>query len=479
MTVEAFVERYEARRSRSWIPMAVALAITDLLVILFCFGLGFLAVKVVAFTAINSKSFISYWYYLPAFFLVFWGVGLYPGLSLAHPEELRRFAFASFIGHIGIVFSRLVLGGRLDAYSVAFTISWIVSIPVFSAGRGIARRLFMKSGWWGVPVAIFGAGKTGRMLVDRLLHHPWLGVRPVVFLDDAELPEDVYKGIPIVRGTENGGRIARECELDSAIVAMPGVDRTRVSDIVSDHVRAFRRYTIIPDFFGMTNMWIAVRDFDGIMGLEINQVLLSRFNQALKRTLDILITVFGGILISPFILLIAIAIKIDSPGPVFYGHHRLGKDGKSFKAWKFRSMVRNSREVLENLLATDPSVREEWENNFKLRDDPRITRMGRFLRKTSLDELPQIWNVLRGEMSLIGPRPIVEAEIEKYGHHYRLFSSVKPGMSGLWQVSGRSDLDYEERVALDIYYIQSWSLWLDLYILFKTFGVVIAGLGAY
>lgn len=479
MTVDAFIKGYSKAKGSRALSMSLVLAITDLAVILFCFGLGFLAVKLVAYTAINSKSFITYWYYLPAFTFIFWGIKLYPGLSLAHPEELRLFALASLFGHMGIVVSRLIIGNKLDAYSIAFMISWAVSIPIFSAGRGIARRMFMRRAFWGVPVAIFGAGKTGRLLVDRLLQHPWLGVRPVVFLDDGEFVEDSYRGVPIVSGTHNGLRLAEECELDSAIVAMPGVDRARVSDIVSDHVRAFRRYTIIPDFFGMTNMWITVRDFDGIMGLEVNQVLLSRFNQGVKRFLDIAIVVVGGIVVSPFLLLLALAVKIDSPGPIFYGHHRLGKDGKPFKAWKFRSMVRNSKEVLENLLSTDPALREEWENSFKLRDDPRITRMGRFLRKTSLDELPQIWNVLLGEMSLIGPRPIIEAEVEKYGHQYKLFSSVKPGMSGLWQVSGRSDLDYEERVALDIYYIQSWSLWLDLYILFKTFGVVVAGLGAY
>ncbi|MDX9827892.1 MAG: sugar transferase, partial [Spirochaetia bacterium] len=148
-------------------------------------------------------------------------------------------------------------------------------------------------------------------------------------------------------------------------------------------------------------------------------------------------------------------------------------------AWKFRSMVANSKEVLQKILSSDPAKKLEWEANQKLQDDPRITRMGRFLRKTSLDEIPQIWNVIKGEMSLVGPRPIVEDEIVKYGHHYKLFSSVKPGMSGLWQVSGRSETDYEERVALDILYIQSWSLWLDLYVLFKTVGAVLGGKGAY
>jgi len=244
-------------------------------------------------------------------------------------------------------------------------------------------------------------------------------------------------------------------------------------------VRSFRHYTLIPDYIGVTNLWMSVRDFDGVLGLYTVQSLLLPLNHNLKRLIDISICVVGGLLILPFVGVLALLIKLDSPGPVFYGHHRLGKDGKFFTAWKFRSMVSNSREVLENLLASNPAIRSEWETNHKIHDDPRITKMGKFLRKTSLDELPQVWNVLKGEMSLVGPRPIVEEEVAKYGHHYALFASVKPGMSGLWQVSGRSETDYEERIALDILYIQSWSLWLDMYILFKTLGVVLGGKGAY
>jgi Undecaprenyl-phosphate galactose phosphotransferase WbaP len=191
------------------------------------------------------------------------------------------------------------------------------------------------------------------------------------------------------------------------------------------------------------------------------------------------LTVIGGVVISPIIFILALMVKIDTRGSAFYGHERLGRSGKTFKAWKFRSMVANSREVLQQLLEADPEARREWEGSYKLKNDPRITRMGRFLRKTSLDELPQIWNVLRGEMSLIGPRPIIRDEVVKYGAYYQYFSSIRPGMSGLWQVSGRSDIDYEERVALDVYYIQSWSVWLDLHILFKTVGVVFGGKGAY
>jgi Undecaprenyl-phosphate galactose phosphotransferase WbaP len=178
-------------------------------------------------------------------------------------------------------------------------------------------------------------------------------------------------------------------------------------------------------------------------------------------------------------LLVALLIKITSPGPALYTHERVGKDGKRFKIYKFRSMCTDAEERLEKLLRENPVYREEWEKNQKLKDDPRITKIGRFIRNTSLDEFPQLINVLKGDMSLLGPRPVTESEMEKYGEDFLRIFSVKPGMSGLWQVSGRSNTDYAERVAYDSYYLQSWSIWLDLWILYKTIGVVLNKKGAY
>ncbi|WP_338064767.1 exopolysaccharide biosynthesis polyprenyl glycosylphosphotransferase [Thermus parvatiensis] len=198
-----------------------------------------------------------------------------------------------------------------------------------------------------------------------------------------------------------------------------------------------------------------------------------------KRIIDVGLSLIGGLLLLPFLALIAILIKLDSPGPVLYGHTRIGQNGRRFKAWKFRSMVKDADKVLKEYLEKHPELREEWERDQKLRSDPRVTRIGRILRQTSLDELPQLWNVLRGEMSLVGPRPIVQDEVIKYGEKFALYIKVKPGMTGLWQVSGRNDTTYQERVNLDIYYIRNWSLWLDLYILARTVWVVLTRKGAY
>lgn len=199
-----------------------------------------------------------------------------------------------------------------------------------------------------------------------------------------------------------------------------------------------------------------------------------------KNIFDFSLTAVGTICISPLLVYIAYRIKKEDPGPVFFAHERIGKDGKPFPCYKFRSMVTNSQEMLQKYLAENPAAKEEWEREFKLKDDPRVTPIGKVLRRTSLDELPQIFNVLRGEMSLVGPRPVIQEELDKYyGETAKLYCTVKPGITGLWQVSGRSDTTYDERVALDASYIENRSFWGDIVILWKTIAVVALKKGAY
>ena len=198
-----------------------------------------------------------------------------------------------------------------------------------------------------------------------------------------------------------------------------------------------------------------------------------------KRLMDMSAATIGGILLLPLLFYIAVAVKLSSRGPIIYGHERIGRGGRRFRAWKFRTMFENAGDLLEYYLEQHPELRLEWEQDQKLRYDPRVTRIGRFIRKTSLDELPQLWNVIRGQMSLVGPRPIVMAEVDKYGPYYELYTIVKPGITGLWQVSGRNNTTYEERVQLDAYYVRNWSPWLDAYLLLKTVRIVLFAKGAY
>jgi Undecaprenyl-phosphate galactose phosphotransferase WbaP len=199
---------------------------------------------------------------------------------------------------------------------------------------------------------------------------------------------------------------------------------------------------------------------------------------ATKRAFDVSAALTLLILLSPLMLTVALLVMRDG-GACVYGHTRVGMDGRKFRCLKFRSMVRNADAVLQALLASDPAARAEWEKDFKLRNDVRVTRLGRFIRKTSIDELPQLWNVVRGDMSLVGPRPVVEKELERYGDSVSYYLRVLPGITGLWQVSGRNDADYDKRVMLDVAYVRNWTFAGDIVILFKTIGVVIYGRGAY
>lgn len=195
----------------------------------------------------------------------------------------------------------------------------------------------------------------------------------------------------------------------------------------------------------------------------------------LKRFIDIIIGTIGLIICIPIFIIIGIAIKIDSKGPVFFKHKRIGKHGKKLEIYKFRTMIENAEEAMKNFTEKQ---KKEFAENFKLENDPRVTRVGKILRKTSLDELPQIINILKGEMSIIGPRPVVRSELEKYGSNQDKFLSVAPGLTGYWAANGRSDVSYEERMALELYYVNNRSLILDMKIFFKTIGSVLKGRGA-
>ena len=198
-----------------------------------------------------------------------------------------------------------------------------------------------------------------------------------------------------------------------------------------------------------------------------------------KRAIDLTLTMSGGLCLLPFLLVIAVLVAVDNRGRVIFAHRRIGKNGREFKCYKFQTMIPNAQEALEKYLSTNPKAKKEWEENFKLMNDPRVTKLGSFLRKTSLDELPQLWNVIKGEMSLVGPRPIVAKEIKYYGDNFKEYAMCKPGITGIWQVSGRSDTTYEERVAMDTWYAYNRTNMLDLKYLFKTIKIVLLGKGAY
>ena len=486
MTLSEFDIWYRTRYRRTSSALTTTFfIISDILGVMGSFGWGFFWVKIYGWFnmaergIINFKSFVTYWPYLPVFILIFQIMGVYPGVALAPAEELRRFFIGSIMAYGGIILSRYIEHTNWDTINTAFAISAIFAVPIFLTLRSIFHWILNKTKLGGIPAVVFGSDETAKLAIDRIQGSLRTGYVPVLVLDDDPEGADSYKGIPIIHDTGLGPEIVNRYNVKMAIVAMPKLAPEKLKHLLNSSVSAFRYNVIIPDFFNITNIWMAVRDFDGVLGFVTSHRLKMPWNHGIKRTMDLSIVIIGGLIILPFLLITALLVKISSPGPVLYGHKRLGKNGKPFYAYKFRSMVMDADERLKKLLESDPQKKKEWEESHKLKDDPRITLIGKFLRRTSIDEFPQLINILKGEMSLVGPRPVTEAEVAKYGDDFDRIFSVTPGLSGLWQVSGRSETDYIARVSYDTYYLQSWSVWIDIWIIFRTFGAVIRGKGAY
>jgi Undecaprenyl-phosphate galactose phosphotransferase WbaP len=447
------------------------------------FGWGFFWVRIYCFIntnyGINSKSFILYWPYLPVFIIIFFIFNLYPGISLAPSEELKRFSVSSIIAYGGVILSRYIERNHWDTINTAFIISCISSTIILLLARSTARWFLRITKLGGIPAVIYGSGGTSKIVIKCLLNNANTGYIPVLILDDDALGDNEIMGIPVIHDMSIGPEIERRYKIRMAIVAMPHLEVQELKHLINVSVSAFRYNIVIPSYFDITTVMMSVRDFAGILGIDISNRLQLGWNLRLKRLIDLLTVIIGGILISPFLLLISLFIKFSSKGPVLYKQKRLGQDGKYFFAYKFRSMTIDAEQQLQNLIEKDPGLKTEWEQNHKLRNDPRITGIGRLLRRTSFDELPQLINILKGEMSLVGPRPIVDEEVIKYGEDYNRVFSNKPGLTGLWQISGRSNTKYHDRIAYDTYYLQNWSIWLDLWIIYKTFGVIFTGKGAY
>lgn len=419
------------------------------------------------------------WPLIGLFLLAYAAAGLYPTVALSPVDELRRISTCTTLTYL-VLGAAIFLFREGETYSRGvFLLAWLLSLVTVLLGRFAARHVFAKFAWWGHPVLILGAGRTGELVIKTLKRQPSFGLKPLAVLDDNPQKRGELAGVPILGPLSLAPGLAIKRDISYAIIAMPGVQREKLLSILERYAHTFPHLLMIPDLFGMASLWVSTKDLGGILGLELRQRLFLPGPRLTKAALDVVLTLVLGLLLLPLIGLIAVLIRLNSPGPIFYGQVRLGRRGKPFTVWKFRSMHLNADALLERYLQENPSLRQHWERDHKLKDDPRVTRVGRFLRRTSLDELPQLWNVLRGEMSLVGPRPIVDREVWRYAEKFELYARVLPGLTGLWQVSGRNDVSYDERVNLDAYYVRNWSVWLDIYILIRTVWVVLIGDGAY
>lgn len=420
------------------------------------------------------------WPMLLMFVVTYALAGLYPGVGTTVPEELRRLSYSTSLVFILVGASTFMYQSVGEYSRGAFIFAWVLCLFAVPLARALARELFARQPWWGAGVVILGAGEVGQKVAHSLLGKPSLGLRPVALLDDDPAKHMLtVAGVQVVGTLAEAGRFARELEIRYGIVAMPGLSRQRLLEIADAHGRHFPHMVVVPDLLGFSSLWVSVQDLGGTPGLEIRQRLLIPRVKLVKRALDAVLLTLTAL---PTLLVtgvVALLIRLDSPGPIFYRQERLGLDGQRFSVVKFRTMYGDGEARLAALLEQNPGLRREYEEFHKLRDDPRVTRLGRLLRKLSLDELPQVWNVLRGEMSMVGPRAYLPRESGVMRDSTDTILRVLPGITGLWQVSGRNELSFAERVELDVYYVRNWSVWLDLYILARTVWVVLVGRGAY
>lgn len=404
--------------------------------------------------------------------------GLYGKRMLIYQmmKKLFRASLGGTVFSIILMFLAQVAGDVSRFYVILYT---AISFALLCLFRVILAKWMKRSKAFQIPILIVGAGKTGEVMARQIQNDTGMRYRIVGFLEDHE-PYD--KSCTILGGFGDMERVIRDTGIQHVIIAAPGIPQTQLSSLIYQAQTLVRNVGVVPNLVAvpMSNV-TAESFFDAkIMVLHIRNNLASPWNQLLKRIFDIVATICGGILISPILLVIAIWVYHDSPGPVIFKNKRIGLNGEEFNCYKFRSMYMNNQEILARYLSNHPMLQKEWDTYRKLRGfDPRITPVGRILRKYSLDELPQLLNVLKGEMSLVGPRPYLPEEIPMMGENSRVVLMAKPGITGYWQVSGRNDVTFDERVDMESWYVYNWSVWIDFLILWKTIKVVFSHEGAY
>lgn len=425
----------------------------------------------------NSYEFVIL--SLTIFATVFWAVGLYSGIIESAIAEFKTLVQASSIAYL-VVLGAAYLTKQGHYYSrAAFLLGWALTVLFLPLSRSVIRHACCTRSWWATPAVIIGSGRAGREILALLQREPSIGLRPVAFLDEPSAIEPRQLSGVTWGDLSLARHFAAHYRPCLAIVAMPERDADELAVLIQEYADKFQRVWVIQGPAEIAALGIPLRVPAGGAGFELNQHHRRLAPQVVKRCFDLALALPIFMLLSPLLLAIAILTRLTSKGPVFYGQRRIGRNGREFIAWKFRTMVQDADRVLEEHLRANPELRDEWDLNHKLRDDPRITPIGKVLRKFSLDEFPQLWNVLCGEMSIVGPRPIVRSEADKYGRRFALYQRVPPGITGLWQISGRNNTTYDERVRLDEYYVRHWSMLLDLYILLRTVKTVVSAEGAY
>lgn len=475
-------------RHMQWLVFKIVLVISDLIMLGLAFRLAYFFRFEIPLGFFDQDALIAIEYYrtlvwLSSFLwiLVYWINGLYNIQNLlGGTREYDKIFRASTVG-----FLLIVIAGFLEPSLIIargwLLMAWGFTFLFASVGRFLLRRLvyiLRRYGFFLTPAVIVGANQEGRWLAEQLLSWETSGLHLVGFVDKKEpATTPLFHNLVCLGSVDQLGEIITRYNVGEVILASSAIStRDYLLDI-------FKRYGVSDTvnirmssgLYEVITTGLTVNEFAYVPLVYVNKVRLTGSDNLLKMVLDYVITITGLILISPLMLAIMLLIRLSSPGPIIHKRRVMGINGKQFYALKFRTMVVNGDEVM----ARHPELQEELARNHKLKDDPRVTKIGALLRKFSLDELPQLFNVLSRDMSLVGPRMISPEEVAMYKQFDMNLLTVLPGITGLWQVSGRSDISYDERVRLDMYYIRNWSIWLDLQLLFQTIPAVLKGRGAY
>lgn len=407
-------------------------------------------------------------------------IGLYPGFGKTAVEEMRQIFSSVTLGYgllgLAVYFQK---AGPTFPRSV-FILGWFCACIFNLIARLIIRNRASLFSWWGIPGVIIGPGDEAKDVIVRLLHSRRMGLRPVLFLDESDsISESHILGVPVIRSWEALQQITPAKRIMFAVlVESHDESRALLTQRLKLASKMFQTVLVVMSDSPLGSLWVRTMDLEGRLALRTSYHLLDKNSIIFKRVFDLVIGSFIVIVSLPLFVFIALLIKVESRGPVFYRQERLGLRGKTIHYLKFRTMRLGAEQELEKLLKESSETRREFEKHHKLKRDPRVTRIGRFLRKFSLDELPQFWHVLQGDLSLVGPRAYMIEEIKDIGDYAPLILQVRPGITGWWQVMGRHATTFQRRLQLDEYYISNWSIWLDIYILLKTVWVAASGVGA-
>jgi Undecaprenyl-phosphate galactose phosphotransferase WbaP len=405
--------------------------------------------------------------------------GLYPGFGRTAVEEMQQIFYSLTLGYgvLGIAIYFQKTGPEFPRF--VFLAGWALACLFNLIVRFTIRNRASLLKWWGTPVVVVGPITETCDVVEKLLRSRRLGLKPVLIVDKtAPSNQPNILGLPVIQSPSHLQEVISRNPIQYAVyVEAPGDSHFETRAELSWLSKFFPTVLVVLANSPLGSLWVRTMDLEGRLTLRAQYHLLDKKSTYLKRAFDVVLGILLAVLALPLFIVIMVLIKLDSPGPAFHSNERLGLGGKRIRYLKFRTMSFDAEQRLEELLGRDPLVRQEYHKHHKLANDPRVTRMGKILRKFSLDELPQLWHVLQGEMSLVGPRAYLPSELKDMGTYADLIFQIRPGLTGWWQVMGRHATTFQHRLQLDEYYLSNWSLWLDIYILLKTGWVLLSGSG--